>query len=216
MRATLRGLARERKRSDVGDETPFLLTRWDDGRMIARRHDDRTARGARGFRADQRRQPSPNCSQLVEAPDDPALIAAASELRGSLHRRDRAFGQSSARSCRDRRRSRAFDRATRSWCTTLRPMRLSANHCRAPDGDDHARDCRSVFGRGLAGNFELTNLYDVSFTGGDAMNAPYARTSSTRRASLSRTRCSVRVSTRRISTNSTRPTLAPCATNGTS
>jgi putative photosynthetic complex assembly protein len=33
MRATLRGLAQERKRSGVGDETPFLLTYWDDGRM---------------------------------------------------------------------------------------------------------------------------------------------------------------------------------------
>ena len=33
MRATVRGLVRERKRSDVGDETPFLLTRWDDGRV---------------------------------------------------------------------------------------------------------------------------------------------------------------------------------------
>jgi putative photosynthetic complex assembly protein len=33
MRATLRGLAQERKRSDVGDEVPFRLVRWDDGRM---------------------------------------------------------------------------------------------------------------------------------------------------------------------------------------
>jgi putative photosynthetic complex assembly protein len=31
MRATLRGLVRARKLSDVGDATPFLLTRWDDG-----------------------------------------------------------------------------------------------------------------------------------------------------------------------------------------
>ena len=33
MRATLRGLARERERSGLGDSTPFLLTHWDDGRM---------------------------------------------------------------------------------------------------------------------------------------------------------------------------------------
>ncbi len=33
MRATMRGLVRERKRSGIGDATPFLLTRWDDGRM---------------------------------------------------------------------------------------------------------------------------------------------------------------------------------------
>lgn len=33
MRSTMRGFARERKRSDVSDATPFLLTRWDDGTM---------------------------------------------------------------------------------------------------------------------------------------------------------------------------------------
>jgi putative photosynthetic complex assembly protein len=33
MRATLRGLAQERRRSGIGDATPFLLTRWSDGRM---------------------------------------------------------------------------------------------------------------------------------------------------------------------------------------
>jgi putative photosynthetic complex assembly protein len=33
MRATLRGLAQERRRSDVGDEAPFRLVHWDDGRM---------------------------------------------------------------------------------------------------------------------------------------------------------------------------------------
>ena len=33
MRATLRGLARERRRSGLGDATPFVLTHWDDGRM---------------------------------------------------------------------------------------------------------------------------------------------------------------------------------------
>ena len=33
MRATLRGLVRARKLADVGDATPFMLTRWDDGRM---------------------------------------------------------------------------------------------------------------------------------------------------------------------------------------
>jgi putative photosynthetic complex assembly protein len=33
MRATLRGLAQERKRTDVGDEAPFRLAHWDDGRM---------------------------------------------------------------------------------------------------------------------------------------------------------------------------------------
>jgi putative photosynthetic complex assembly protein len=33
MRATLRGLAQERKRSDIGDSAPFLLVHWDDGRM---------------------------------------------------------------------------------------------------------------------------------------------------------------------------------------
>ncbi len=33
MRATLRGLAQERLRSGIGDTTPFLLTRWSDGRM---------------------------------------------------------------------------------------------------------------------------------------------------------------------------------------
>ena len=33
MRATLRGLAQERRRSGIGETTPFLLTRWSDGRM---------------------------------------------------------------------------------------------------------------------------------------------------------------------------------------
>jgi len=33
MRATLRGLARERRRTDVGEEQPFQLTYWDDGRL---------------------------------------------------------------------------------------------------------------------------------------------------------------------------------------
>jgi putative photosynthetic complex assembly protein len=33
MRATLRGLAQERRRSGIDDATPFLLTRWSDGRM---------------------------------------------------------------------------------------------------------------------------------------------------------------------------------------
>jgi putative photosynthetic complex assembly protein len=33
MRATLRGLAQERKRSDIGDSAPFRLVHWDDGRM---------------------------------------------------------------------------------------------------------------------------------------------------------------------------------------
>lgn len=33
MRATLRGLARERKRRDLGAETPFRLTAWADGRL---------------------------------------------------------------------------------------------------------------------------------------------------------------------------------------
>ena len=31
IRATLRGLAQERKRSGIGPRTPFLLTRWTDG-----------------------------------------------------------------------------------------------------------------------------------------------------------------------------------------
>jgi putative photosynthetic complex assembly protein len=33
LRATLRGLARERKRQDFGSEKPFRLTRWSDGRL---------------------------------------------------------------------------------------------------------------------------------------------------------------------------------------
>ena len=33
MRATLRGLAQERRRSGISDATPFMLTRWSDGRM---------------------------------------------------------------------------------------------------------------------------------------------------------------------------------------
>jgi putative photosynthetic complex assembly protein len=33
MRATLRGLAQERRRSGIDDTTPFVLTRWSDGRM---------------------------------------------------------------------------------------------------------------------------------------------------------------------------------------
>jgi putative photosynthetic complex assembly protein len=33
IRATLRGLVRERKRSGIGDATPFRLTRWSDGAM---------------------------------------------------------------------------------------------------------------------------------------------------------------------------------------
>jgi putative photosynthetic complex assembly protein len=33
LRATLRGLAQQRRREGDGDETPFVLTRWADGRM---------------------------------------------------------------------------------------------------------------------------------------------------------------------------------------
>jgi putative photosynthetic complex assembly protein len=33
LRATLRGLARERRRQDLGREQPFRLTRWSDGRL---------------------------------------------------------------------------------------------------------------------------------------------------------------------------------------
>jgi putative photosynthetic complex assembly protein len=33
LRSTLRGLARERKRQDLGAEAPFRLTRWADGRL---------------------------------------------------------------------------------------------------------------------------------------------------------------------------------------
>lgn len=33
LRGVLRGLAQERLRRDVGDETPFELTRWSDGRL---------------------------------------------------------------------------------------------------------------------------------------------------------------------------------------
>ena len=33
MRATMRGLARERRSSGFGDETPFVLTYWSDGRV---------------------------------------------------------------------------------------------------------------------------------------------------------------------------------------
>lgn len=32
-RGALRGLARERRRSDIGAEPPFVLTRWSDGRL---------------------------------------------------------------------------------------------------------------------------------------------------------------------------------------
>ncbi len=33
LRGTLRGLARERKRQEVGKEPPFVLIRWSDGRL---------------------------------------------------------------------------------------------------------------------------------------------------------------------------------------
>jgi putative photosynthetic complex assembly protein len=33
LRSTLRGLARDRKRRDIGAEAPFRLTRWADGRL---------------------------------------------------------------------------------------------------------------------------------------------------------------------------------------
>jgi putative photosynthetic complex assembly protein len=33
MRQTLRGLARDRRRSGLADETPFVLTHWNDGRL---------------------------------------------------------------------------------------------------------------------------------------------------------------------------------------
>jgi len=33
LRSTLRGLARDRKRRDIGAEPAFRLTRWDDGRL---------------------------------------------------------------------------------------------------------------------------------------------------------------------------------------
>jgi len=31
IRATMRGMARERKRSNISEQPPFLLTRWSDG-----------------------------------------------------------------------------------------------------------------------------------------------------------------------------------------
>jgi putative photosynthetic complex assembly protein len=33
LRSTLRGLARDRKRREIGAEAPFRLTRWADGRL---------------------------------------------------------------------------------------------------------------------------------------------------------------------------------------
>jgi putative photosynthetic complex assembly protein len=33
MRASVRGLAQERKRLGIGDAAPFVLTRWSDGRL---------------------------------------------------------------------------------------------------------------------------------------------------------------------------------------
>ena len=33
LRSTLRGLVRDRKRSDIGAEAPFRLIRWNDGRL---------------------------------------------------------------------------------------------------------------------------------------------------------------------------------------
>jgi putative photosynthetic complex assembly protein len=33
LRSTMRGLARDRKRQDLGTEAPFRLTRWADGRL---------------------------------------------------------------------------------------------------------------------------------------------------------------------------------------
>ncbi len=33
MRQTLRGLVRDRRRLGLGDETPFVLTHWNDGRL---------------------------------------------------------------------------------------------------------------------------------------------------------------------------------------
>jgi len=33
LRGVLRGLVRERRRSDIGAQTPFVLTRWADGRL---------------------------------------------------------------------------------------------------------------------------------------------------------------------------------------
>ena len=51
LRSVLRGLARERKREDIGIQPPFRLTRWDDGRLslddpsTGRRIDDLAAFG---------------------------------------------------------------------------------------------------------------------------------------------------------------------------
>ena len=42
LRSTMRGLARDRKRRDLGTEAPFRLTRWADGRLS--RQDEATGR----------------------------------------------------------------------------------------------------------------------------------------------------------------------------
>jgi putative photosynthetic complex assembly protein len=42
LRSTMRGLARDRKRQDLGTEAPFRLTRWADGRLSLR--DEATGR----------------------------------------------------------------------------------------------------------------------------------------------------------------------------
>jgi putative photosynthetic complex assembly protein len=42
LRSTMRGLARDRKRQDLGSEAPFRLTRWADGRLSLR--DEATGR----------------------------------------------------------------------------------------------------------------------------------------------------------------------------
>jgi putative photosynthetic complex assembly protein len=42
LRSTMRGLARDRKRQDLGAEAPFRLTRWADGRLSLR--DEATGR----------------------------------------------------------------------------------------------------------------------------------------------------------------------------
>ena len=53
MRATLRGLAQERRRSGIDDTTPFLLTRWSDGRMSLDDVNDRSECGSRCLRGNK-------------------------------------------------------------------------------------------------------------------------------------------------------------------
>ncbi len=131
MRQTLRGLARDRRRSGLRRRDAVRSHLLERRHADARRSGDRTARGARSLRRNQRGRLRATASRRPEGSDEPSRISAKTDFRGA---------RASSRSSDRRRRSRPMSsstattisaRATRCWFGTRRPTRPLASALRS-------------------------------------------------------------------------------------